>query len=167
MRTRCFSTSDPNSSNQGHFSPSLLNQCKGSAITSILPSLKARQGLETGIATTPKAPGVASAEAQTRVFMASHTHTCSWWGSAGSWGSALAPSPSTETTSTEAQISRGVPHSAGGCRATPQHCMHRLGAAHVHKARDGLSPPRNPEALQHASKSLPSQMRIKPGSLFP
>lgn len=58
----CFSTSDPNSSNQGRFSPSLLNQCKGSAITPTLPSLEPHQGLETGIATTPKAPGTASAE---------------------------------------------------------------------------------------------------------
>lgn len=57
----CFSTRDPNSSNWGHSSPSLLNQCKGSAITPTLPSLRPHPGLEMGIATTPKAPGTATA----------------------------------------------------------------------------------------------------------
>lgn len=59
--SRCFSTSDPNSSSWGPFSPSLLIQCKGSAITPTLPSLKHHPGLETGIATALKAPGTASA----------------------------------------------------------------------------------------------------------
>lgn len=57
----CFSTSDPNSSNWGPFSPSLSNQCKGSAITPTFPSLRPHPGLETGIATTPKAPWTAQA----------------------------------------------------------------------------------------------------------
>lgn len=62
----CFSTRDPNSSNWGHFCPSILNQYKDSAITPTLPSLRPHPGLEMGIATTPKAP-----EAQSSVFMAS------------------------------------------------------------------------------------------------
>lgn len=57
----CFSTSDTNSRNWGNFPPSLLNQCRGSAITPTVLSLKPPPGLETGIATTPKPPGTASA----------------------------------------------------------------------------------------------------------